>query len=250
VRHNYVADRGDFFKFGLLLTLCQAGLSLGIIWYLFPDEEPKYKSHGRDIDYLQKEAYRQCNPGLFEALKPIAALDTESRKVQLIHTAGIFPTNTVFHDDPLSLKHHDHFLHKRLHRREWFQRVQERTLPCDMVYLDPDTGLEIKSKNPYQKNDGPKYLSYDEVKHFIDCEQTVIVFQNRHREAHEAIADSVRSNFQFYLNFQDEVPVYYFKQGTSSRMFFILPAKRHQEIISTALAQYDISPWQQFFHRI
>ena len=48
MQNRYVADLGDFGKYGLLKYLCR-GLRLGIIWYLVSNES--HNSDGRHIRY-------------------------------------------------------------------------------------------------------------------------------------------------------------------------------------------------------
>lgn len=38
MQDRYVGDIGDFGKYGLLRALCAHDLSLGVVWYLVPDE--------------------------------------------------------------------------------------------------------------------------------------------------------------------------------------------------------------------
>ena len=250
MRDNYAGDRSDCYKYGLLRQFCQAGLQLGIVWYLFQDKEPKAKGHGNDTGYQQKVSYQQCDPQLVEALASILTLPPSERHVGQIRTSEIFPANTVYFEEPLSFSQHQNFLTRRLHRQAWFQRALTATQACDVVYLDPDTGLEAKSNLAYQSDEGPKYLAYDEVQAFTEREQTVVIYQNRHRQPAQTIADQIRENFRLYLNFTGNIPVYYFNAGQADRMFFILPAKRHQPIVHAVLEAYNNSSWKQFFRHL
>ena len=47
VQDRYVGDVGDFGKYGLLRALCGGDLTLGVVWYLYPDEEAN--NDGDDI---------------------------------------------------------------------------------------------------------------------------------------------------------------------------------------------------------
>ena len=47
MQDRYVGDVGDFGKYGLLRALCGGDLTLGVVWYLYPDEEAN--NDGDDI---------------------------------------------------------------------------------------------------------------------------------------------------------------------------------------------------------
>src|SRR5829696_4979011 len=49
MQDRYVGDVGDFGKYGLLRTL-GAGLSLGVVWYLVPNES--HNADGKHTSYL------------------------------------------------------------------------------------------------------------------------------------------------------------------------------------------------------
>ena len=49
MQNRYTGDIGDFGKLGLLRVLHSAGLSIGVNWYLTPDET--HNGDGRHIAY-------------------------------------------------------------------------------------------------------------------------------------------------------------------------------------------------------
>ena len=52
MKNQYVGDIGDYSKLGMLIALSQAGFSIGINWYLTPDE-PKHSKTVTDGKYIQ-----------------------------------------------------------------------------------------------------------------------------------------------------------------------------------------------------
>ena len=71
VQDRYVGDVGDFGKYGLLKALCGADLSLGVVWYLYPDEEDN--GDGGHVGYLRPtpqnlRRFRDCDPDLYDDL--------------------------------------------------------------------------------------------------------------------------------------------------------------------------------------
>ena len=79
MRNQFVADIGDFGKYGLLRSLCGItdptvtipDIKLGVVWYTHPDMPGD--TGGKHIEYLcpakVKETHRECDPDLWEALR-------------------------------------------------------------------------------------------------------------------------------------------------------------------------------------
>lgn len=73
MQNRYVGDIGDFGKYHLLKSLCSGNddkgdLSLGVVWYLVPDEN--HNEDGKHIRYLEQSAsnlarFRKGDPLLF-----------------------------------------------------------------------------------------------------------------------------------------------------------------------------------------
>ena len=66
MQNRYTGDIGDFGKFGLLRQLSHTGLSIGLNWYLTPDET--HNGDGRHIEYLKKDSFRSCDEYLWQEL--------------------------------------------------------------------------------------------------------------------------------------------------------------------------------------
>lgn len=55
MQNRYTGDIGDFGKLGLLRVLQESGLTIGVNWYLVPDEN--HNSDGRHVQYLENADY-------------------------------------------------------------------------------------------------------------------------------------------------------------------------------------------------
>ena len=93
MQNRYEGDIGDYSKLGLLRALHLAGFSIGLNWYLTPDET--HNSDGRYVDYLKQEKYRTCDPGLWLGLKTI--VDGDNREVRYMQNDDILQA-TFFSD--------------------------------------------------------------------------------------------------------------------------------------------------------
>lgn len=66
MQNRYSGDIGDFSKLGLLRHLSQTGLSIGLNWYLVPDES--HNNDGMHNGYLSDHSFEACDPDLWKAL--------------------------------------------------------------------------------------------------------------------------------------------------------------------------------------
>ena len=55
MQNRYTGDIGDFGKLGLLRRMSGAGFSVGVNWYMTPDES--HNGDGRHIGYLRNESF-------------------------------------------------------------------------------------------------------------------------------------------------------------------------------------------------
>ena len=62
MQNRYTGDIGDFGKLGLLRALQASGLTVGVNWYLVPDEN--HNSDGRHVQYLENADYCQLDEPL------------------------------------------------------------------------------------------------------------------------------------------------------------------------------------------
>ena len=152
MQNRYVGDIGDYVKLAILRALCQGGQRrLGVAWWLFPDEH--HKPDGRHREYLKRpDEWKQFDPCLFKALLRIEKEKT--RNVRALEDAALLP-NAVFADGPIPCGERP-FKLRPLKRAEWLERIKTQLKDCDLVFLDPDNGLETPSHARHHAA-GPKY---------------------------------------------------------------------------------------------
>lgn len=166
-----MGDVGDFGKYGLLRALCAEeltwgtrtyDLSLGVVWYLVPDEEGT--ADGGHLGWTNQAAttirrYMNCDPDLYHIL--LRMLRDGDRSVRAVRERGVLPEGTVFYEARLSFAGTPGIgraaTERRLdHRRAWARGALESMAEFDVVYLDPANGLE--SGTPRYRKKGPKYV--------------------------------------------------------------------------------------------
>ncbi|MCY3690859.1 MAG: hypothetical protein OXI54_03845 [Chloroflexota bacterium] len=147
MRDQFVADVGDFGKYGLLRRLCgitdpetlEADLRLGVVWYMTPDDPDD--TAGRFTGYLahtkQKYLeYHDCDPGLWHDLQTLVP---HRRCVGCIEKSAILPADTIYFG--LSLHNagwNNNAVNNREVRARWWRSALDGMADADVVFLDPD----------------------------------------------------------------------------------------------------------------
>ena len=202
MRHNYVADIGDFYKYKLLRDICGRtkegikGKKLGVVWYLYTDKCKE--GDGKFTEYLfddNADEKRAEDPELFDALKAI--IENDKRSIDSIRKSEILPFNTSYYETALTLSHLPKGTREAIelrlkHRQKWLEGALEATEGCEVVFFDPDNGLEIKSVAKHYDN-APKFTFYDELLPFWNRGQSLIIYQhiNRTKSVEKQIAKRV-----------------------------------------------------------
>jgi hypothetical protein len=254
VENKYVGDVGDFGKYGLLRQL-GAGLALGIVWYLVPDEGQN--RDGRHIRYLNipddtcalygvtpcsaaeerryLRHYRSCDPGLYDCLRDLIA--KQQRSVNAVAAAGILPPATVFVDEPVP---------SSIGREPWLKRALDATHRCDLVFLDPDNGLG--GPNLRRSALTVKYALYEEVAMFFMKGHSLVIYQHCDR-----MPDSInlrRRTLAKALNVPaTEIHALHYGRGTA-RVFFAVAAVHDRSVICERIDAFLGGPWAAHFHRV
>lgn len=230
MQHRYVADVGDYLKLALLRQL-QPHNRLGVVWWLFPDES--HNSDGRHIDYLEKPAWRTYDPNLFDALQSVVR--NGQRSIQTLESAGILGEATFFSDYvPVG----------SLQQDQWLCRAIERVEGCNLVFLDPDNGLEPRSFVRTRKAAG-KSVSYVELAAFRRTGRTVVVYHHQTRApgGHLEEIRTLSSRLADHFGTVDAVRA----SAYSPRVFFLLDAApeiraRAQELCECCEGKMTFNP--------
>lgn len=175
MQNRYAADVGDYVKLSLLRHL-QQGCRTGVIWWLYPDEA--HNADGKHVSYLDRPAaWRDLDPALFDSLRNMVALGT--RSVERLEDASLL-TDTVYFSE--SIPTGVSAPHRRVARRQWFDRAQTVVAGCDVIFLDPDNGLETSRFDAGQLKAG-KSVSLSELAALKSVGRTLIVYHHHTRMA-------------------------------------------------------------------
>ncbi len=247
MQNRYVGDVGDFGKYGLLRSLLRAAGSrrprLAMLWWLTGDES--HNDDGKHAGYLSgraTEAYRACDPELHELIAGIR----HARHVSAVRRSGVFPADTLFHEEELGFEPGAPAAERRRHRAAWRDRARELSREAELLFFDPDNGLECQSVGPHAAK-GPKYVFMDELTAIGGEQQSLVVYHHLGRaKSHAAqVKDVVRRLGAAFP--QHEAPVGFHFWPGSGRVFVLVPAKRHRFWSAERAARVLAAPWGEFF---
>ena len=245
VQDRYAGDVGDFGKYGLLRWLCRAdgsepALRLGVLWYRFDDATP---GDGRYVSYLKPpldEEFRRCDPDLFEKMYSVVH---GKRSVAGVEASGVLPADTAFFGRKLVFRPADARASKR---RNWLEAGRRAVEHADVVFADPDNGLEIDSVGPLSAK-GPKYVYYDDLRPCWKRGQSLVIYQHiaRHVSAEEQVAARHAALREHFNGAQGAFELRW--RRFSSRVYFVIPAANHAERLAARRRSLLGSHWRRHF---
>jgi hypothetical protein len=156
MQNKYFGDIHDFYKYYILKRISEH-FSLGINWCLVQDDKSK--------DGNKKLSVKENNKDqkLFGILNKFKNRDVSNIK-------PYFPPKTKYYNE----LHQEYHL-KNIYTKNSFEKLSKQ----DIVFFDPDNGLEVLSTNNKNKF---KYLSYDTLEIFWNNGNSIIVYQHMSRD--------------------------------------------------------------------
>jgi hypothetical protein len=222
MQNRYVGDVGDYGKYALLRHLCAVDsskfLRLAVVWCLFPDET--LNNDGKHISYLRDPGFARLDPELHTTLNSIVSLGR--RDVSTIAELRCLPPSTVFFAEPVlpggTVRAGP--TERIQYRATWLEACLNQTQNCELVFFDPDNGLEIPSV-PKQHPKAGKYIYLDEIAAFWSRGDTLLIYHHLNRTAPAARqVDSLKLRLAAVLGKAAVVPLV-FRRG-SCRVFCLV----------------------------
>ena len=211
MKNQYFGDVNDYRKYGLLRAL-QAGseLRLLVAWLLTPDDGGP---DGKKRAYLEEQnRWRQYDPELYSGLVDLVGGGAEPR-VSLIEESGLIPRTTF-----LSTEVPD----DREARANWRHELSNEAGTADLVFFDPDNGIEVKSK-PIGTKDSNKYLAWEEIDLVWDLGCSVLIYQHFPRVKRHAFIPGLVSRLE------DRTGSGLVQAFTAGNVLFLLAAQKQHE---------------------
>jgi hypothetical protein len=182
MQDRYVGDVGDFGKYALLRKLSgfRGGrtIRLAVIWCYFPNEF--HSNDGRHVSYLRAKKFNDLDSDLYVHLQTIVKADR--RAISSISNATILPEGTVYCAEPISPSDTNRLSSEaRLnHRLWWLNSCIIRTGECELIFFDPDNGMEVASVPKNGLKSG-KYIYWDELMPFWRRGNALLIYHHLNR---------------------------------------------------------------------
>jgi hypothetical protein len=205
MKHQYVGDINDYRKYALLRALSAGGVNqVGVCWMLTPDDG---STDGNKLAYLrQPDRYRSFDTELFEVLAD-AAGEPDRRRLHTIEDSGAV-SRALYHNDTLPQSIGS--------RAAYMASCRAKFADTDLVFFDPDTGLEPPSARKTRKI-ALKYVFLDEIAAFYGDGKSALIYQHFTREERLGF---IRSQVQRLRHIACDAAIWLFR--TEDVVFFLL----------------------------
>ncbi len=213
MKNQYFGDINDYKKYSLLRLLSGHGqIKTAICWVLTEDDG---RRDGSRIKYLEKpEQWQDYDRVVFEHLRE-NVLHKGMRDVSLIERNDILPNCTFYrelvHDDNKS-------------RDEYFKGFWDFSKGTDLIFFDPDNGIEVKSI-PRGKRNSSKYVYWDEVRASYQAGHSLVIYQHFPRKPRELFLRNLARKFRDMVGTRK-----IFSYCTYHVAFLLIPQPKHEEL--------------------
>jgi hypothetical protein len=176
MKNQYFGDVNDYLKYGLLRTLQSTwDGSLLVAWMLTPDDGSQ---DGKLRSYLDApDSWAKYDPELFAGLANLIRSASQP-SVSLIEKSPLLPR---------ALYHSVLVPDGREERHAWQDDLNSKALGVDLVFLDPDNGIEVPSK-PIGRKRSSKYVTWQEIQGLWKAGCSLLIYQHFRREARDTFA--------------------------------------------------------------
>lgn len=210
MKHQYSGDVNDYRKYGLLRLLQkESGLRLAVCWMLTPDDG---RTDGQFTSYLgQASKWRRYDVSLFDLLARTISSGRHLRHVeeqQLLR--GAILVDRVVPDN-------------RALRADYFREVQLEFADGELVFFDPDNGIEVNSCPPGRK-DSSKYVTWSEIAATYRSGRSILIYQHFRRQNRDAFIEEM-VNELIARTAASTVTCF----RTANVAFFLVPQPAHAE---------------------
>lgn len=237
MQNRYTGDIGDFGKLGLLRVLQKEGLSIGVNWYLVPDET--HNGDGRHIQYLMNENVGQCDMTLWTELKHIVS--SGDRAVSALQKDSIL--KAAFYSEPLDFTGESR-PGRAEKRKTWHNAALNLLRGTDVVFVDPDNGVLVPSAEGTRREN--KFVRTEELEAYYRGGSSVIYYQHKARKP-DAFYSEQHAHILRQINLIESDGLALKFKTTSQRYYFFIMQPYHREKISDAVRRMLASKWSDHF---
>jgi hypothetical protein len=222
MRDEFFGDLNDYFKYALLRLLTRKGeFSTGVCWMLRADE----RATG---GYLNKDGdWRTYDPELFDALRKVVRPASNPRQAE----RSDFPLGAGF------LFFHEYLSDEEEERTRYFDRALKTFKDVNLIFFDPDNGLEIRTVPPGRRHSS-KYLYWDEVSRAYTAGKSLLIYQHLPRVPRERFIAEKQKETRSRIQ-----PAEVFVFQTPKVAFFLAVQPCHREYFRKRVEEIRESAW-------
>ncbi len=184
MKNQYFGDINDYRKYGLLRILQSKGNGrLLVAWMLTPDDGSR---DGGFRSYLQDpDTWIRYDPQLFTGLAGLLR-PASIPEVSLIERSTLLPRTSYYSAVvPDAGKERD----------AWRQGLFGAAHDVDLVFVDPDNGIEVPSK-PVGRKGSSKYVTWQEIRGLWETGCSILIYQHFRHERRAAFAERMASELR------------------------------------------------------
>jgi hypothetical protein len=251
MQDRYAGDVGDFGKFALLRYLfSNANYKIGVIWYRFPDES--HNNDGSHVDYVNKSSFLGCDKYLCERLSTVLS---GKRSVASLEEARLLPSSTVYFSELLdfhlkySSQNNRDKEEREVRRKDWLKRAIQSVSDCNVIFVDPDNGLQIASCPKINQMRSGKFAYYPEIMELAKGKEVCVIYHHlNHHKKHGTHESQIRIRAgELREQIKPTRKVFALRyRPYSPRAYFILTSKSEEIRIKKNLNNFKLySPYVQ-----
>ncbi|CAD5273027.1 conserved hypothetical protein [Bosea sp. 62] len=164
MKEQYVGDVNDYRKYALLRLLARSGLRLGVCWMLTRDDA---SGHGNKLGYLDLPKQEAHDPELHAIMRTVRETP-RGQRLGTIEASGVLARAIYFNEIvPEAL----------FERQLWFRRAGAALANTDLIFFDPDNGIEVRA-TPKGRKRSSKYVYHDELRATYAAGHSLLVYQH------------------------------------------------------------------------
>jgi hypothetical protein len=226
MKNQYFGDINDYRKYGLIRCIINAGnFRILVAWMLTPDDG---STDGKLTQYLSKpDQWQNFDPELYKGIQALINSNSH-RKVELIEHTNLLPNAKYFSDIVPDTNVEE--------RTNWTQKLIDISEDANLIFIDPDNGIEVNSK-PYGRKHSSKFLYWREINDLWSRGKSLLVYQHFRREKRQVFIRRMLHEFQHHT---DGSFVEAF--STPNVVFFLALQPQHQ-LHHPAIVKYVQKNW-------
>ncbi|MDA0353871.1 MAG: hypothetical protein O3A10_16945 [Chloroflexi bacterium] len=141
-------------------------------------------THVTCLTSRQARRFRPCDPALYDAMRAI--IEARDRRVAAVREREVLCAGATYYEARIHTPAPTQRREERLGARAtWLDGAVRAVSNSDVVFVDPDNGVETTSVQVHQRN-GPKYAYLEELTQLAGGERSLVVYHHLSRPGAEA----------------------------------------------------------------